>query len=197
MVRRGPLFSLLNSHSRSRRSRSGFTLIEILVVISITAVFSLMSLTYSKAGERQTALYVEAQKLAGLIFRAKSLSLTTYRDANPNRCGYGIEINYAAKTYSLFAYQEPSVPNCPSLTSAPPNFRTMISTYAIDSRLVLKNSASDSLSLVLFVPPNPKTLISFDDGASVSGGPAQVYLETSDSLAQRTIAINSYGQVDF
>lgn len=178
-------------------SRAAFTLIEVLVAISITAMLSSLAITYSKTGGRQITLYVETQKLASLFFRAKSFSFTTYRDTSANRCGYGVAIDYAAKTYSLFAYQEPNPPNCSSLSNIPSNFRVTISTYKINSGLVLKNTNSDSLSLVLFVPPDPKTLLSVDDGVSLSSAPAKIYLETIDGLAKRTITINSSGQVDF
>ncbi len=184
-------------HFRFLRRR-GFTLVEVLVVISITAMLAALAIVYGKTSQRQITLYIETQKLAGLIFRAKSFALGTFSDvSNPNRCGYGVEIDYALKTYSLFAYEEPSPPNCSSILSVPQGFRVTVATYNLNPGLVLKNVNLDSLSLLLFVPPSPKTLLSVDGGASLTGAPAKIYLETSDSRAQRTITVNPSGQVDF
>lgn len=179
---------------RSLNSRRGFTLIEILVVVSTVIMLSAITITHSRVSERQIALYIETQKLANVIFRAKALALATYSDPSASRCGYGVGIDYTEKRYSLFSH---SAPNCSSLTSIPASSRTAITTYAMSSGLVFKNSAPDSLSVVLFVPPNPKTLLSVDGGATLTAQPAKMYLETGDGRAQRTITINNFGQVDF
>ena len=178
-------------------SRKGFTLIEILVVIGITMMLASLTLTYSKVGERQVALYVETQHIANFIFRAKSLSLATYIGSTPNRCGYGVEINYALKKYILFAYQEPNPPACASLSSIPAAFRVAIESFSMDPKIVLKNSSSDSLREVLFVPPDPKVLLSTDDGSTLTDQPTTIYLETIDGGAKRTITVSASGRVDF
>ncbi len=184
-------------HTKFLCSRKGFTVIEILVAISITALLSALAITYSKTGERQVSLYVETQKMANVIFRAKSSALGALKDGNPNTCGFGMEIDYSQKTYSLYTYEEPNPPNCASLAAIPSGFRKTISSYTVAPGLVLRNADADSLSVLLFVPPNPKTLLSVDGGASLTGSPVKVYLETNDGQAKRTITINSSGQVDF
>lgn len=60
--------------------RSGFTLLEILIVISITIMISGIAISYNGSTQQQIGLYVEVQKLAELILRAKSLAVSTYRD---------------------------------------------------------------------------------------------------------------------
>lgn len=191
---RTPSHSYPNDESSTHRA--GFTLIEVLVVISVTALLGALVITSSKAGERQIALTIETQKLASVLSRAKSLALATYADVNPNRCGYGVLVDGAAKTYSLFAYQEPNPPNCASLSSIPPDFRAILSTYRLDSRVTFENAA-DSLSIVLFVPPNPATLLSADDGATFTATALKVHLVTSDGVARRAITVTPFGQINF
>ena len=178
-------------------SGGGFTLVEILITLSITAFLAGLTLTYSKIGERQIALSVEAQKIASIIFRAKSITFTGSGAAVANWCGYGVIVNYAAGTYSIFAYQEPTLPNCTMLTSVPSGFRVALSTFTLNQNVVFKNTNPDSMSLVLFIPPDPKTLLSLDDGTSLVTQPLKIYLETKDGLAKRTITVNSSGQIDF
>ncbi|HUC31364.1 MAG TPA: prepilin-type N-terminal cleavage/methylation domain-containing protein [Candidatus Paceibacterota bacterium] len=198
--------------------RKGFTLIEILIVLAITAVLSGLAIVYSHVGQSQISLSIEESKVAQLILEAKELSIATY-SADDATCAYGVQFNLASSTYSLFAYNAaasstlyPGRPICPSLASTTASFDTnAISEYAGGSwqihtaqGVVLddpQNPASDTIQDVLFYPPDPFTLISFD-GQTFSGAytdpPAPtgyVYLSTVDGSASRTISVNSAGQV--
>ncbi len=93
----------------------GFTIIELLVVLGISAMLTAIAIVYTGVARNETALKVEAAKVAGFIFRAKDLSLATYGTltpaGTPKICGYGVLFNLAASagrpanTYSLFAYE--------------------------------------------------------------------------------------------
>src|SRR5206468_841965 len=99
----------------------GFTILEILVVIGITLMISALAITYKSQSQRQVSLYVETQRVVELILRAKSLAVSTYKDPNTVSdptlvaCGYGIDINYASNTYSLFSYKIPTGGNCSAI----------------------------------------------------------------------------------
>jgi prepilin-type N-terminal cleavage/methylation domain-containing protein len=201
-------------------NKKGFTLIEILIVLAITAVLSSLAIVYSHVGQNQISLSIEESKIAQLILEAKELSIATY-STNSATCAYGVQFNLASSTYSLFAYNDAVSSTqylgrsvCPSLASTSaaidPN---AIQEYAAGSwqihtapGVVLDDdsAASDTIQDVLFYPPDPCTLISLDgqtafltDCVSGSNPPSEayIYLSTSDGSLFRTITVNPAGQV--
>lgn len=71
----------------------GFTLAEILVVITITLLLTGLSLAYTRKSETQIALFVEQAKVAGLLYRAQALALQGYnRNPEEDAC-YGVRID--------------------------------------------------------------------------------------------------------
>ncbi len=165
-------------------NKKGFTLIEILIVLAITAVLSSLAIVYTHVGQNQISLSIEESKIAQLILEAKQLSIATYGSNNAT-CAYGVAFNYAnsaaSSTYSLFAYnaavtsspQYDGRPICPSLASTSVAIvLTARQPYESGSWQVhtapgvaLVNGtspASDTIYDILFYPPDPCTLISTD-----------------------------------
>ena len=203
-------------------NKRGFTLIEILVVLAITAVLSRLAIVYTHVGQNQISLSIEESKVAQLILEAEELSIATY-SSNSATCAYGVAFNYTSSTYSLFAYNAAATSSeyggkaiCPSLASTSVAFDTDdFQQYQSGSWQVhtaqgvmlaspADPSASDTIQYVLFYPPNPCTLISTDgqtfqsDCSSITGNPpsaAYVYLSTVDKSTSRTITVNPAGQV--
>jgi prepilin-type N-terminal cleavage/methylation domain-containing protein len=200
----------------------GFTLIEILIVLAITAVLSGLAIVYTHVGQNQISLSIEESKVAQLILEAKELSVATY-SSNSATCAYGVAFNYASSSYSLFAYNAAVTslpgyvgrPICPSLASTSVAFDTSaVQQYQSGSWQVHTapgvvfdgsgGAASDTIQYVLFYPPDPCTLISLvgqtfkSDCSSITGNPppaAYVYLSTVDGSMSRTITVNPAGQV--
>ncbi|MGD1003685.1 MAG: prepilin-type N-terminal cleavage/methylation domain-containing protein [Minisyncoccia bacterium] len=203
-------------------NKKGFTLIEILIVLAITALLSSLAIVYTHVGQNQISLSIEESKVAQLILEAKELSVATYSSNSPT-CAYGVAFNYASSTYSLFAYNaavtSPLYPGrqiCPSLAS------TSVAFNASDTQpyqpgswqvhtaqgVVLDGSggaASDTIQYILFYPPNPCTMINLaqqttfrSNCSSIAGSPpsaSYVYLSTVDKSMSRTITVNPAGQV--
>ncbi len=187
---------------RRLRGSDGFTLIEVLVVVAITALVSSYVLTYTSVGRSQVLLEFEQQKIAGFIFRAKSLAIATYNGLVPSRCGYGFAVDYGARYYSVFSYVPPpalpgGAPNCRSIDTIDERYMFFVSSSSIPSSIVLRNNFSDSLYRVLFVPPLPRVLISTDPSGAVTSDGGKVYIETGDGRAQRAITVSPAGQIDF
>jgi prepilin-type N-terminal cleavage/methylation domain-containing protein len=184
------------------RSRSGFTLLELLIVIALSVLFSTLVIISGHTGENGVAMTVEETELSQLILRAKSLSVTTYTGAGAG-CGDGIHIDAASGTYSLFVYS-PSGGLCPSFasTSEATNFESGEVPYDTASwktpvaQGLKLGTGANPLEDILFYPPEPVTLIS-QNGTSFMN-PAQtsyIYLEEIDGTASATIAVSPTGQV--
>ena len=204
-------------------NKRGFTLIEILIVLAVTAVLSSFAIIYTHVGQNQISLSIEESKIAQFILEAKELSVATYSSNSPT-CAYGVAFNYASSTYSLFEYNAAVVSPeyggrqiCPSLTSTSVAFDTgAVQQYQSGSwqvhtaqGVVLDGSggaASDTIQYILFYPPDPCTMINLvqqttflSDCSSIAGSPpsaADVRLSTVDKSMSRTITVNPAGQVN-
>jgi prepilin-type N-terminal cleavage/methylation domain-containing protein len=160
--------------------KKGFTLIEILIVLAITALLSGLAIVYTHVGQNQISLSIEESKVAQLILEAKELSIATY-GTNSDTCAYGVAFDYAnpaaSSTYSLFAYNAAATsslyggrPICPSIASTSAAIDTnAIQQYQSGSwrvhttqgvKLVNDGAASDTVQYVLFYPPDPCMLVS-------------------------------------
>jgi hypothetical protein len=191
-------------------SERGFTLLEILIIVTVTAIISAFAVVYSNVSKTQLALYAEQQKVAGLILKAKSLAIETHMSAGQGggvHCGYGIKIDYGAnpQSYGIFYYNRPGPtdadPQCDTIKNAgidPSLFDagSDLPSFDLDRGIILRSSEPDSLVYVLFVPPNPTTVIdTIGNNPSLVAG--NVYLTTKDGSASAVVAIEPGGQVDF
>lgn len=180
----------------------GFTLIETLIVVAIITVVSAYAIMWSSVGRRQTILGLETQKIAESILRAKSLAIATF-NSPLSTCGYGVEIDYQNQAYSLFGYAtSTSQPNCSDINVIGSQNRTYFpgESRKVDPSVRLVGSRPDALTVVLFVPPDPRTLISANAAGFVGAGPARIYLQTVDEPPARIykeIFVSMVGQVDF
>jgi prepilin-type N-terminal cleavage/methylation domain-containing protein len=197
--------------------KKGFTLIEMLIVLAITALLSGLAIAYTHVGQNQIALSIEESKIAQLILEAKELSIATYNSASGVTCAYGVSFDFANSTYSLFAYNSaasPSIPGgrlvCPSLSST--TAAGAVATSAMQMyqpgswqihtaqgvKLVNNSSASGTIQDVLFYPPDPFTAVNLSNQETFyypAPAESHVYLETADGSDSRTITVNPAGQV--
>jgi prepilin-type N-terminal cleavage/methylation domain-containing protein len=207
-----------------RENKKGFTLVEMLIVIAITAMLSGLAIVYSHIGQDQISLSVEESKVAQLILEAKELSIATY-STSVATCGYGVHFDYhgASSTYTLFEYDSATPARsggreiCPSIASTtdPANgngieqYEKIYTSGSYEVHVapgvaMLDEQGSDTIQDVLFYPPNPCTLISLDgqtfldDCTGAPNGPpaeSYVYLSTVDGSEFRTISVSPAGQV--
>jgi len=205
--------------------RKGFTLIEILVVLAITALLSGLAIVFTHVGQNQISLSVEEEKIAQLILEARELSVATYGTGSTTSdtvCAYGVSFDYKAQSYSLFSFDDAvkslvpgGRPICPSIASttvggiAP--YRKIYQSGSWNVRasqgVVLEdstNSASNTIEDVLFYPPDPCMLISYNDKTFISDcapngvslpPESYIYMSTIDGSLSRSIMVNPVGQV--
>jgi prepilin-type N-terminal cleavage/methylation domain-containing protein len=179
------------------KAKFGFTIIEILVVIAITSLLSGLIVTYSSTGRDQVSLYVEESRLAQTILRAKSLAISTYANVSAPSCGYGFHIDYQGQQYQVFSYNPPV---CGGVTSINPAFMIPIDSIRLTTSLIISNSipgGGSGISDVLFVPPDPKTLIWTVADPATPTSLGDINLATKSGNASVTIGVNAAGQISF
>src|SRR3989344_2049513 len=204
-----PVNEFISSDCIARKKTSrwvrGFTLLEILIVVSITIMISALAISYKSSTQQQVGLYVEVQKLAGLILRAKSLAVATYNDpeafSDPSSiiCGYGVSIDYLRNGYDLFSYKIPAGESCENITeiqnsgSSPPDEIVVLSSHSVaPGVIILDNFPNDSIYKVFFVPPAPITLIGTESPVGAVGrAPGRIYLITKDSSVTGEISVSA------
>ncbi len=71
-------------------STSGFTIIEMLVVLGVTLALSGILLGHNRSGNLQMSLYTDQAKVVGTLERAKSLTLQKYRGEGDSVTSFGV-----------------------------------------------------------------------------------------------------------
>ena len=200
---------------KQRNNSKGFTLIELMVVVLVSAMLSVLAITYSHVGQNEVSLSLEASKISELILQAKQLSVATY-SVNTTVCAYGVHFDYVNQTYSLFAYDSAaplgsgSQLYCPTYesTTAAGVITSDMAPYGgggtwqvpMMKGVVIESSslASNVLTDVLFFPPTPITIMSRDGSTFSSSTPtSRIYLSTVDNGNKSSISVSPAGQVGY
>jgi prepilin-type N-terminal cleavage/methylation domain-containing protein len=162
----------------------GFTLIEMLVVISIMTLLSALLILYSRTGESQLILFKEQARVVSVLNRAKALSIQMFNAPNPP-CAFGVNFSPTENSFLIFRDLAFDCRISDNKYSGPDE---LFERYQLDSRIKFKDL---TLTDVVFIPPDPKTLI--DNGANKNE--AIVVLETSAGAASLKVKINNAGQI--
>jgi len=182
----------------------GYTLVEILVVIIITATMSGILVLYSRTSEQQIILFRDQAKLIGMIFRAKSLAVTSKTtiidiEGVPNEiipCAYGFNFNRSDKTFRIFREFDQNGKNENCLTpDLKPNYiyNPGEDMSPEEIQILGENvevAAITNLENIVFIPPEPKVYI---NGSEIFTN-ASIIIETLTGI-QKTVKINNFGQI--
>ena len=174
--------------------RRGFTMIELLVTIAITALLASYMITYSSRSRSQIALAVEQSKLAQIVSRSKSLAISTYGEAIAP-CGYGVQLDYLANSYTLYSYAPSS--GCRNITSIDPasDVYMKTGTFTLPTGLIFMGGAG-TIDTVFFLPPDPQTM-RWSQGLPLGAESGQIVIGTADGSSRATVSINAAGQITF
>lgn len=179
-------------------SEGGFTLIEILVVISVTLVLSGILIGYSREAGKQLILVNNQAKLVSLIARAKSLSIATFIEntlpsapGSPITCGYGVHVDTASG--EIFIFRDLAV-NCASgdnkFGSGDVKLTGQLDVFKLDSQAI--QFASDTtLRDIIFIPPDPTVIIN----GAVSTKEAAISIEIKGGSSKSTVKVNNAGRI--
>ncbi len=175
------------------RHESGFTLIEVIVVISIITILSGYLLLYTGRSRGQIALSVEEAKLAQVISRSKALAISTY-GVSQAPCGYGVNMQYGVGTYTLYSYSVPDCTMIPAIDATIPGY-VKLQTFSLPKNIIFEDGAT-KLDAILFVPPDPQTML-WSGGILLTNSPGNIYLKTQDGASHASVSINPAGQISF
>ncbi|MFB6212303.1 MAG: Tfp pilus assembly protein FimT/FimU [Candidatus Magasanikbacteria bacterium] len=173
--------------------KSGFTLVEVIVVMGIVFLLSTLAVGYSRSSDDQLRLFKERAKLVGVINRARSMTVERYFNYSGSvPCAFGIHFERGSNKYILFrdlaGSSDPS--DCgQSNNEAFDGGNEEIKEFQLPSRINFKGSSSFN---ILFIAPY------IDVSTSLSGSspfPVTVCLKELDSGNEVPISISKAGQV--
>jgi len=141
----------------------GFTIIEMMVTLSIITLLTVMVLAYSRQSESLTNLIRDSDRLLFKLRQVQSSSMLTLQksDTSNSICGWGISFDSTVNnSYILFHdFCNPSINQGDNIYESGEEYETV---NLLKGVVITK---SDIASIV-FVPPEPKIKISFDGASS-------------------------------
>ena len=200
MIRR--LESEFARQSFARRNQDGFTLIEMLVIISITALMSgflIAQFSHSQTGVTQIAAVIESElrdtqtrAIAGVKFQSK------------HRCGYGIKQidGHSFSVYTTADASDTLQPDCSVQNRNYEGADIIIRTVGLpDPKIEIKSLGQPFIFRdIFFEPPLGKTYINNDGSASAVAGRITIGAQnvncTSDPGSCKSICIYSSGNME-
>ena len=174
------------------KSASGFTLVEMLVVLGITAMLSSVFICYGGTIKDQVSLFSEEAKMVQVLYKAKTYSVQALKmdggiNSGKAACGYGVHFNTTTRSYFIFLKGRDSGGLCPSADSGLGYFNEEPkgSVNVVDSRVFFSGVGD-----IVFKPPKPE--VYFYPNNSFGG---KVKLCNLNESFCREVTVNKVGQV--
>lgn len=170
--------------SGSGERRSGFTLIELIVVVAIISIMLSIAVVSAPANHREFLLSTSQEQLRTLISRSRALSINSVARGQVlvgQQCGYGTRVDKALN--SAFIYY-----SCDSKTFGPGS--TELS-GTLNQMTLDKSLSFSSDEDIFFLPPDPTVYIS----GSMTPSSVTVGI-TAGNGESRGVEVNSAGLID-
>ena len=187
----------------NRKKIAGFTLVEMLIVVAISAFLLSTIVIYNRRSEANLLVLREQTRLVNTILRAKSLTLQKFNQPEIPQgkiCGYGVHFifntirpGYQGELgYILFQdlVSDP-LASCDTSDHAYSGSTEDVSIITIDKALKFGLSPIGGSSIVdlVFIPPDPK--VQFENNQSQS----LIIVSIADDSYSRSVSVNSAGQI--
>ena len=174
----------LQKRFNKRISLTGFTLIEFLVVISITILIATMALTHYREAERELNIYSDAEKIVSILKSAQADALSGSLVGSIRPSHFGIIWKYGEHDYTFFAENDD---NC--AYSGPDGDNFLIQNFDLTEGVVIQNSPSP----VIFDVPKAEVYKGNGGCSSLTGGD-YVRITLFQEASGRTVHVDVYGQ---
>ncbi len=165
-----------------KSKKNGYTLIELLVAITIIASVSALTVVSMKAGGGERDLFSSAQEFAFNVRKVQNLALSPKTYGGQSVCFYGIKINDAT-SFSLY-YNDS---NC----NSPVKYTgqaTIFETINLKNGVLFMGPFTQDIA---FLPPEPITYF----GGSDTFAEQTITLYSTRSSAVKNIKINRLGSI--
>jgi prepilin-type N-terminal cleavage/methylation domain-containing protein len=134
------------------KSKKGFTLFEMLIVMAVIAILAVLILTRYRSGEQQYKLSQAAQLLAADLRQAQNFAIAGVQNTGfSNIGGYGVQLS-AANSYRIFL-TDSGAQSCGSIGPT----KQYIKDVSLPSKIIF--IPGDVGKEVFFIPPYPKTCL--------------------------------------
>jgi len=173
-----------------KRQKKGFTLVELIVVISITVITTSMVFANMQVGRRLKDVNSSAEKLSGVFKQAQMMALSgkTFNGNRPDG-GYGVYLDNSTDpdSYLLFVNDFDSA-----------NYQyneggdTVIQRFSLVANVVLDSFEHNTF---IFIPPYGTIMVS--DGAAEEelSGSSLITIKHTDARFTSYVRINDQGEI--
>ncbi|MDP3052941.1 MAG: prepilin-type N-terminal cleavage/methylation domain-containing protein [bacterium] len=162
----------------------GFTIIEMLVVISIMVLLTSLLILYSRTGENQIILFRDQARLIAALNRAKSLSAQLFSAPEPP-CSFGVHFSQAENNFLIF---RDLAADCQNSDNIYTGAGELFEKYQLSPQVKFGDL---TLTNIVFIPPDPKTLIDNDPDKIE----ATITLQNLNGNASLKVKVNNAGQI--
>jgi prepilin-type N-terminal cleavage/methylation domain-containing protein len=179
---------------------TGFTLIEVLIVVTIIAVLSAIILINYQEGQAHLALQRSTHILAQDIRRVQEMAMRAEDfQGTVARGGFGIRVESGTSTYILFADCNANQVFNATGTATNCNLATSVNPFPeqLEIRELEKNinivSVSPNPSTIVFIPPDPGTRINAGVATSTT---IRLEVIVGGITTHREVIINNVGLIE-
>lgn len=180
--------NILNKLSAFKKE-SGFTITEMLVVISIIALLSSLALSYNKASERQIRLFRDQSTIVSVLNRAKSLSLQRFNEqaeGGISICAVGVRFPDSKNFHIFQDLVDPETETCDDSNLSYDSGED-VESFSLGDQIQFYGDAASGLE-ILFIPPHLGV-------TTTAAFPANIGVRTTDQGISTEISVSGAGQI--
>jgi len=179
-----------NDNNKKNRLLTGFTIVELLVVVAVIVFMTGVLLLNWRSGERTLALSRVVHKAGQDVRRVQELALRAqaHNCAVGSISAYGIFFNQSTPgSYLLFA-------ECNSTNAYESGVGgdDVVDTIQLEAGVMIQGVSPGSTVSIVFVPPTPRVFLNPGSPTSV-----QIFFQREDGTGTlKTLDVNSKGVID-